>query len=757
MDADLHNIEPDSTGKLKDLSKTDNVETAPDYTINGETAYLFTVKEYTYKLVAGDSPVTWNYLTNTLKIWEKEWPDFYAYGKPTLKSGVLVDSKGYCLFSWELLKLYGIGFILSDWIIKDADNKYKIKFKPSYFQNWYSSSTTFTEDEKTVDDIYSSKILFDNVADFNNKTDCSSSISDTEKAIKQLFGSGPFWSYDTQKANVEHPNDLKKENYFKVMATRFYPGTKMLGLKYENNDYTTQEVYITPCSTGGTFVSLNINPFQYGSTYGEHFTNKFEDTFIRYQITEAEVTAIGNIINGGQSKVWTLAKWIINSEKTTDSNEPVEELWTIRNPYTSTDTDPYTPTGDAGESGDYGSDGSVSQHEDYHFIEKVLVDNQPVVKTKKTVRLKSMLEDISPLNVNKITDWKDVTYVSTTTSEIDDTINTNTPASKTLEEAFSEENLKQYKTPSEFYSNSETSYLSDMEDAFDKQNITKRTWFWLDTIKNWVMYTMNSDGILYLGAWDGLGGWDRMEGIIWSVGSPNYLAAKYMYIPDFFKHGCKYLDPWCATAQVRFPDGNVARMYYNYMILSHENITNNYTDKFQTKHDTKITWNYERSEVSNWGIGATALSDGTTIFKDPTRKGVQEVDTQFCPTIIKMADGSLGLVFTMLIEKTGWSPSNIYTKMLISADKANDKCKEIFGAGDDKTIDKDWKRYFNNDTTEEKPSNITTNINDTITGAANLLPIKNKNKINSMTFFANRPLPITNDREDIDFVDRWKD
>lgn len=754
MDADLYNIEPDSTGKLKDLSKTDNVETAPDYKINGETAYLFTVKEYTYKIVDGNNnPIAWNELPEDL--WTKEWPDFYTYARPTLKSGVLVDSKGYCLFSWKLLKTYGIGFILSDWIFKDTtDNKYKIKFKQSYFKNWYSDTPSTVE--KEVTDIYSSKILFDNVADFKNKTNCSSSISDTEKAIRQLFGSGPFWSYDTQKVNVEHPNDLKKENYFKVMATRFYPGTKMLGLKYESNDYTSQEVYITPCTTGGTFVSLNINPFQYGSSYGEHFTNKFEDTFIRYEITSEEVTKIEGLINS-QSNVWTLAKWIINSEKTTDINEPVEELWTIRNPYKSTDTDPYKPTGDAGDPKEYGDETTPSQHEDYHFIEKVLVDNQPVVKTKKTVRLKSILEDISPKNINKISEWADVTYVTTTTSEIDDTITTTTPASKTLEEAFSEENLKQYKTPAEFYSSGEGSYLSDMENAFDKQNISRRTWFWLDTIKNWVMYTMNSDGILYLGAWDGLGGWDRIESIIWSLGNPNYLAAKYMYIPDFFKHGYQYLDPWCATTQIRFPDGQIARMYYNYMILSHENVVSNYTEKFQTKHDTKITWNYERSEVANWDIGATTLSDGTPIFKDPTRKGVQEVDTQFCPTIIKMADGSIGLVYTMLVEKTGWSPSNIYTKMLISADKANDKCKEIFGAGDSKTIDKDWKRYFNNDTSEERPSNITTSINDSITGAANLTPIKNKNKINSMTFFANRPLPVTNDREDIDFVDRWKD
>ena len=62
MDVELHNIEADSKGQLKDLSKSDNIDSAPAYLIDGETAFLYNLKEYTYAIrqPGGTTNISWN-------------------------------------------------------------------------------------------------------------------------------------------------------------------------------------------------------------------------------------------------------------------------------------------------------------------------------------------------------------------------------------------------------------------------------------------------------------------------------------------------------------------------------------------------------------------------------------------------------------------------------------------------------------------------------------------------------------------------
>ena len=84
----------------------------------GQLLYDFSTYHYVYKLTnpPGEDSPCWE----TYKIYEN--------GIYTTNTGVLLDAEGYPLFSWDLIEKYGIGFILSDWIIKDnTTGLYKIK------------------------------------------------------------------------------------------------------------------------------------------------------------------------------------------------------------------------------------------------------------------------------------------------------------------------------------------------------------------------------------------------------------------------------------------------------------------------------------------------------------------------------------------------------------------------------------------------------------------------------------------------------
>ena len=106
------------------------------------------------------------------------------------------------------------------------------------------------------------------------------------------------------------------------------------------------------------------------------------------------------------------------------------------------------------------------------------------------------------------------------------------------------------------------------------------------------------------------------------------------------------------------------------------------------------------------------------------------VPTQYCPTLFRQTNGSIALSYIFYARGNGYGVSTeVNPYHIISSEKANIRCRDIFGAGDDKTIEKDWKRYFVLDFTEEKSSNIYNSDDDTIYGAASLtLNVKKKIK-----------------------------
>lgn len=723
----------------------------------GQLLYDFSTYHYVYKLTnpPGEDSPGWE----TYKIYEN--------GIYTTNTGVLLDAEGYPLFSWDLIEKYGIGFILSDWIIKDnTTGLYKIKFKRSYLEEWLDgkhNGSLSTDEEYTTDLIYSSKLLSiygDIIPDLYNLiyvwANYTSEI-DTEKLPKKLFcyydsnATGNvnriFLAEDRIRITGKTIEQLSKAKYYECMASRVYPGNTLKGIEEEStgncklvNVYPTK--YEVSGKTNIEFIFYNKFRKLFGG-YNADKLNGCKNTFIRCKINdivEAKRKFYEKIDAGKQQTspdytdiekyptYWSLCRFKPHTDE-----DKEECIWFIKNVELPNNYKTY------------------HDEAEYDFEE---ISNPNIFATNKKFKEDGILADISPYESGVYSKWQTTNYLNSLSEDETHNNDTTTPAAQTLEEAFSEENLKRYKTPSEYYSTLSTAEDENIEDAYGKEVASNRIWFWLDTIKNWCTYVKTAEDILYLQCWNGIDGWDRIETIVNNLGNPNTLAEQFLYTPDFFVPGTVYGTEF---APIRYPDGTIAEMNYNYIQLTRDTITNqNYNDKFQSRHISKINWCKERNEISNVGIaaGGTAhLANGDKIWVNEEIPGIQCVPTQYCPTIIKLMNGNVGICVTFLVQGNGFNQE----KLIITADDANNKCRDIFGDGNGKTIEQDWKHYYTNDGVTENASTITTDLSTFITGAPNLIINQDTNKINSMTFFANRPLPITNDREDIDFVDRWKD
>ena len=124
--------------------------------------------------------------------------------------------------------------------------------------------------------------------------------------------------------------------------------------------------------------------------------------------------------------------------------------------------------------------------------------------------------------------------------------------------------------------------------------------------------------------------------------------------------------------------------------------------------------------------------------------------------MFKQTNGNIALSYTYYVVGNGYGVNTETNPFhIISPTVANERCRDIFGSGDDKTIDKDWKRYFTLDYTEERSSEIRSSNEDTIYGAASLTFNVVEKKINSITIAANRPNPGTNNKDRQDYIERW--
>jgi hypothetical protein len=410
----------------------------------------------------------------------------------------------------------------------------------------------------------------------------------------------------------------------------------------------------------------------------------------------------------------------------------------------------------------YNESNDATKYNDIVSHTAVTENGSFVVREQKYTYFQVQMDDITPIHaVTETTLWsyKDLSRYSKVTN-VFSIVNKNITSVPSADEILNkelEENKLKYQTPTEYYANSLTTFNENVENAFADIG-EDRNWFWVDTIKNWCIY-VEREGILQLMCWNGIDGWDSVFDIMVARNAANlyYLARKYLYSPYFFMDGIAYPnDRWGCFVPIRYPNGVIAQIYYRTLILTGDTNVKNYNNKFQNLHDTKIYQTGERSEISNIGLGARTTQAGTPIPVDSTRQAVFGVPTQYCPVLFKQTNGNIALSYTYYVVGNGYgvnTETNPYH--IISPTVANERCRDIFGAGDDKTIDKDWKRYFTLDFTEERSSEIRSSNDDTIYGAASLTFNVAEKKINSITITANRPNPGTNNKDRQDYIERW--
>jgi hypothetical protein len=194
-------------------------------------------------------------------------------------------------------------------------------------------------------------------------------------------------------------------------------------------------------------------------------------------------------------------------------------------------------------------------------------------------------------------------------------------------------------------------------------------------------------------------------------------------------------------------------MLYDSLILTKETLIKNYTDKFMNKHSSTLYPNKDFNEFANKDVADNSkTNNGVSISKDSNRVYSFSIDTQYNPCLIKLLSGDIAMLYTMYVDGNSQQTGHF----IITADIANQKCKEMFGDGSDKTIDKDWNKvYHDSDKTEEITSTIITDPAQKITGSPNLTRINGSNKINIIKLLANRPNPTTDNLPAEDFVERW--
>ena len=724
---------PDENGKLYDLRET--AEYDKPFSVEGynEDVYITSYENgYVYKLNKKISEINW------------ETDDFTKLEEFTVNSHFLLDGRGEFIFSKKLLTQYGIGFVLSDWLEKKTDNgvtKVWVHFKPAYLGNWCGTDTTDIWDDElysfynlknyeyTVGGV-SKNVLYDLVDEGN------SAVDSCEEFLKK------YGNYDNINYNNNFQDAISTENWRKFLLSRKFPGVKLKKFDYSLVDGQividnfTDNVELGPNGTDLTFICPHYVCAEYRTPTYVFIRYKFENysaaltaattSGVAHQLVKLELLSFWETVQGGTTYLF------------------------------------YYPGLPSATPNLYNESNDATKYNDIVSHTAVTENGSFIVRENKYTYFPVQMDDISPIHaVQETTLWsyKDLTRYSKSTN-VFSIVNKNITSVPSADEILTkelEENKLKYQTPAEYYAKSLSNFNENVENAFSDIG-EDRNWFWVDTIKNWCIY-IEKEGILQLMCWNGIDGWDSVFDIMVARNSANlyYMARKYLYSPYFFMEGIAYPnDRWGCFVPIRYPNGVVAQIYYRTLILTADTNVKNYNNKFQNLHDTKIYQTGERNEISNTGLGARQTAAGTQIPVDTTRQAVFAVPTQYCPVLFKQTNGNIALSYTYYVVGNGYGVNTETNPFhIISPTVVNERCRDIFGAGDDKTIDKDWKRYFTVDLTEERSSEIHSSNDDTIYGAASLTFNVAEKKINSITIAANRPNPGTNNKDRQDYIERW--
>ena len=740
---DYNHESPDENGKLYDLRET--AEYDKPFSVEGynENVYFST---YNNNIIYS--------LTNNLPL-NYETDDFNSLENVSVYSRFVMDFHGEYIFSKKLLTQYGIGFILSDWLEKKTENgitKIWVHFKTEYMGNWCTNTGELWDDE--LYSFYNLKnyeytvggesknVLYDLV------DEDTSDVDSCEEFLKK------YGKYE----NITYENPfqyaINTKNWRKFLLSRRFPGVKLQKFDYNlkqvtEEEQTTFEIEITNGDNDNCLSEAVIGPNGNDLTfiYPHYYSVAYKTptyVFIRYKFKNFQDALNTATASGVEHQ---LVKLELLSFCETVQGESYMFYY------------PGIPSATPNE---YNESNDATKYNDIVSHTAVTENGNLIVREKKYTLELVQIDDITPIHaVQETTLWsyKDLSRYAKSTA-IFSIVNKNITSVPTAAEILNKElevNKLKYQTPTEYYANSSNSFNENVENAFSDIG-DNLNWFWVDTIKNWCIY-IEKNNILQLMCWNGIDGWDSVFDIMVARNAANiyYLARKYLYSPEFFMEGIAYPnDRWGAFVPIRYPNGVIAQIYYRTLILTADTNVKTYNNKFQNLHDTKIYQTGERNEISNTGLGAKKTAAGTPIPVDPTRQAVFCVPTQYCPVLFKQTNGNVALSYIYYVMGNGYGVNTEINPLhIISPTVANERCRDIFGAGDDKTIDKDWKRYFTLDFTEERTSEIHSSNDDTIYGATSLILNVVEDKINSIKIAANRPNPGTNNKDRQDYIERW--
>lgn len=668
---------------------------------------------------------------------------------------VLLDGEGYPLYSPEILKNFGIGFLKASWVVYEngelkagvkTDELSKVWYTDAYAQH-KTNYDIFNEDGSLKDyyiegPIYSIKHLMvpDNDgtykwADANKLTWVNGYKRDNEEIIYEY---GPYLVYNQQyieketraKDPFEIPYICKSRQTIYKTQEHNTAGILTMAKKENTDDWDPMEKY-EHSGPHPTRVILKMenedteNPTYQFLTWKKSISdsNVSYSYSVRYKIDEATLSTVDK---GPQYK--NFAFWTVKDNEevltTIDNYSDISTVYEI----VDNETKP------------------IKREIQYIITYTLSLDNMPT-----TPFIGTLLPNTWSYAQTLKQAYLQGHIVSVKSVSKDSAI---------PQEKYLEEQIKQIKfmTPSEYYSD-KTQLIDDEDESHN--------WFWLDTLSNWCRYELFEDGsTIMLKLWNGLGGWDDIQEILKEVNlnDNNKLLKNFLYNKEFFVYGVEFPTNNNSTAYIpaynpvvpksagdsHNPKVERSQIHYFTLVLPKDTHSmlyktnmSNYNEQFNYNGDYN---DYARIFYPNNQEGTPSK------LPDDKRKYAIGIATQYCPCVMKMRTDELAICIYLTAQVANELG---YYKNIITPEEANIRCKKIFGDGADKTIENDWKRYFKNDRSEEKESDVRDTNDDTIFNSQSSVLVNGSDTINTIRIYAMRPNPTTNNKDIQDYLERW--
>lgn len=275
-----------------------------------------------------------------------------------------------------------------------------------------------------------------------------------------------------------------------------------------------------------------------------------------------------------------------------------------------------------------------------------------------------------------------------------------------------------WRTPNDYYSSvSIVDSLPQGEagfiraDAYESaETESKPTWFWLNTLANWCTFKKTAANTTELFVWNGTNGWDKFTDIMLNRTKS---ISKYFYDIDVFTKGAKI------SSVI-----DISTAPYSYSTI-------------KLTRDTRFS-QYDERSFQTIKINSQKAHKRRMVFTD----GI--------PPIMRLPSGELEVLYTLTVS--GYQESEDVVKNDFIP-FVNAVCRAYFGAGDEKTIEKDWKKL--DKTVEEEAGEVVTDDESTLYDADEINTIKVEEEL-SISLTVPRQYTETGLILGGDFVERWE-